>query len=140
MATKVRQLRVPEGLVREIGQEAERRGQEWAETATEILEEAIRIRRVPGIIFTDGAAGRRATIAGSGLDVWEVIRTWKEDVDRDYDELRKVYNWLLEPQLKAALKYYELYPEEIDERHRVEESWTPERLYAEHPFARPPWL
>ncbi len=66
----------------------------------------------------------------------EIVRTWLNDVDRNYSELRMVYHWLTKPQLWAALAYYELYPKDIDERLRVEESWTPERVYRELPFAR----
>ncbi|MBA2668811.1 MAG: hypothetical protein H0U67_00390 [Gemmatimonadetes bacterium] len=37
----------------------------------------------------------------------------------------------------AALHYYSLYPhpQEVDERLSVEESWTPERVRRELPFA-----
>ncbi len=135
---KARGLRVPEGLEREIERETKRRGTSWSATAIELLDEAVRMRRVPGVVFTQGPAGRRATVAGSGLDVWEIVRTWHQDVDRDYLELRKVYAWLTEPQLRAALTYYELYADEIDQRLDLEESWTPERVSRDLPFARTP--
>jgi len=38
-------------------------------------------------------------------------------------------------QLRAALTYYALYKDEIDKRLSIEETWTPERLHHELPFA-----
>ncbi len=94
------------------------------------------MRRVPGIVFMDGPVGRRASIAGTGLDVWEVIATFKS-VGEDRERLAASYGWLSDRQLSAALAYYDLYPQEIDERIEEEESWTPERVYAEFPYLRP---
>src|SRR5215210_6658141 len=94
------------------------------------------MHRVPGIVFMDGPAGRRASIAGTGLDVWEVIATFKSVV-KDRRRLGASYEWLSDRQLSAALAYYELYPEEIDTRIEEEEYWTPERLYGEFPFLEP---
>ena len=112
------------------------RGKSWSAMTTELLEEAIRMRRIPGIAFADGPAGRRAVVGGSGLDVWEVVATWKA-VDKNHDRLRQSYHWLTEVQLRAALAYYEVYPEEIDARLEREAQWTPERVRREFPFARP---
>lgn len=132
-----RGVRLPQGLQAEIEREMERRGvKEWSSMVADLLEEAIRARRAPGIVFVDGATGRRPMVAGSGLEVWEVIQTWGE-VGKDYDRLRAAYDWLTEPQLRAALSYYELYPAEVDVRLTRESELTPERVAAEHPFARP---
>jgi uncharacterized protein (DUF433 family) len=87
-------------------------------------------------VFMDGPVGRRASIAGTGLDVWEVIATFKS-VGEDGERLEDSYGWLSDRQLSAALAYYGLYPEEIDARIEEEEYWTPEKLYAEFPYLRP---
>lgn len=94
------------------------------------------MRRAPGVVFMDGPSGRHAVIAGTGLDVWEVISQFRE-VGENFEELKGCYPWLSEVQLRAALNYYDLYPEEIDDRIEREESWAPERTWAEHPFTRP---
>jgi len=133
--SSVRQLPIPEDLEREIDLETARRGASWSEIAVELLDEAIRMRRVPGIMFVDGPAGRRAAVVGTGLDVWEIIGTFKE-VDQDLVRLRRAYDWLTEPQLQSALRYYELYPEKIDDRLVREASWTLDRVRAELPFTR----
>ncbi len=132
--TKTRGIRVSLDLDREISREAQARGTSWSAMSQTLLAEAIRMRRAPGVIFVDGPAGRRAVVAGTGLDVWEVIATWKRCED-DYEALRQSYDWLTEPQLRAALGYYELYPEDIEARLERERSWTPDRLRRELPFS-----
>lgn len=134
MTTKARGLRVSEELEREITREAEVRGKSWSATTTELLQEAVRMRRAPGILFTSGPGGRRAVVAGTGLDVWEVIATWRQ-TGEDFAALQESYPWLTEAQLRAALGYHRLYPEEIEQRLRREEEWTPERVRRELPFA-----
>ena len=103
---------------------------------TELLDEAIRMRRAPGVLFVDGPTGRRAVLAGTALEVWEVVATWRE-IDEDAGELARSYPWLSEMQLRAALGYYRLYPDEIDARLEREAAWTPERVRRELPFAIP---
>ena len=44
----------------------------------------MRMRSAPGVLFADGPAGRRAVIAGTGLDVWEVIAAWRA-ADEDFE-------------------------------------------------------
>lgn len=136
MATKARGLRLPEELEEEIGREMRLRGTGFTEVAISLLREAVRMRRVPGVVFIDGPTGRRAAIAGTGIDVWEVVAQFRE-VGEDPGELKACYPWLTEAQLSSALAYYELYPEEIDARIERENYWTPERLWREHPFMRP---
>lgn len=133
MASRARGIRLSEGLEREIERDAQLRGQSFTSTTSEMLAEAVRMRRVPGVVFTDGPAGRRATVAGTGLDVWEVIATWK-NVGEQWGALRESYDWLTDFQLRSAVAYYKIYPEEIDARLAVEERWTPERVDGELPF------
>ena len=132
-----RGVRVPAELQDQIEREMERRDVgEWSTMVVELLREAIRARRAPGIVFVDGATGRRPVVAGSGLEVWEVVATWKE-VGRNYDRLRSAYDWLSEPQLRAALSYYELYGREVDARLERESRLTAERVQNELPFTKP---
>ncbi len=80
-----------------------------------LLEEVRKMRRVPGIIFADDTAGRVPRIAGTGLEVWEIISTYQA-VDRSWDRLTASFDWLNTDQLRAAVAYYEAYPEEIETR------------------------
>lgn len=136
MAAKARGIRLPEQLEAEIEREMSLQGAGFTEVAVSLLREALRMRRVPGVVFMDGATGRRAVVAGTGLDVWEVVGQFRE-VGGDFDELKACYPWLTGGQLSAALDYYAAYREEIDARLEREERWTPEGLWREHPFMRP---
>ena len=96
----------------------------------------LKMRRIPGIVFGDSRRGRIARLAGTGLAVYEVVRTLRE-VDNDPARLRTAYHWLTEPQLRSALAYAEAYPEEIEERLNDDADWTPEKLWQTYPFMRP---
>jgi uncharacterized protein (DUF433 family) len=134
--TRARGIRIADELAREISREAEARGVSWSAMITVLLTEALKMRRVPGIVMVDGPTGRRAVVAGSGLDVWEIIATW-QTCGEDERQLAQNYPWLTPPQLRAALTYYALYPDEIEARLAREHQWTPERVRRELPFAVP---
>lgn len=137
MSGRARGIRIPEELEHDIEREAEERGKSWSATTTELLTEAVRMRRAPGIAFADGPAGRRAVVAGSGIDVWEIVSAWKADGE-SYALLRENYPWLTDMQLRSALAYYRLYPAEIDARLERERYWTAERVREEMPYLTPP--
>jgi uncharacterized protein (DUF433 family) len=134
LPTKTRGIRISEKLDREIERLADDNGKSWSAATAELLEEAIRMRRAPGIGFADGPSGRRAVIAGTGIDVWEAIAVWQE-CENDYDELKRNFDWLTDVQIRAALSYYSLYREEIDRRLERERQWTEDRVAREFPFS-----
>lgn len=134
--TRPKGIRVPDELDAAIREEMARRGvSEWSGVVVELIDEALRMRRAPGVVFVDGPTGRRPVIAGTGLEVWEVVGTWNE-VGRDYRRLRAAYEWLTEPQLRAALSYYEAYPREVDERLVREGALTIDELQQSFPFTK----
>jgi len=114
-------------LARELARRASR---PLSSVVSELAEEALRVRRHPGVTFAGPQGDRRARIEGTGLDVWEVIvvhRANREDIERT----RQVLEHLTLRQVEAALRYYREYPQEIDaliaENERSREEW--ERLY-----------
>lgn len=90
------------------------------------------MRRCPGIMFAEGPGGRRARLVGTGLDVWEVVAVFRS-LQSNFDRLRQAYHWLSESQLRAALAFYEAYPEEIDRRMAINERWSPDDLRRDYP-------
>lgn len=86
------------------------------ESLQEHAEEAIKMREHPDIYFMNGATGRRARVRG-GIDVWEIIEPYFLE-GKDWEILRASYPDIPEAALRAALRYYEAYPEEIEERIR----------------------
>ena len=133
MAMIQKSLRIPEKILKEIEQIAQETQKDFSSVANVLLEEAVRIHRCPGIVFTEGVRGRRARVAGTGIEVWEIIATY-QGVGKSLDRLGKAYHWLTDQQLKSAIGYYKAYPEEIDRLIAENESWTPERIQKRHPF------
>lgn len=87
----------------------------------------------PLITFRSGAAGRRAALAGTRLDVWQVIDTLRasDGVPAGAAE----YLEIPETSVRAAARYYAAYQDEIDDftaraheiAEREEELWRGEQ-------------
>lgn len=90
-------------------------------TAAGLRSEAEKQRRMPGIVFANGPAGRRARIAGTGIEVFQIVKTYRA-VGEDREKLAEVYHWLAREQLDAALAYAAAFPEEIDARLKQEQA------------------
>ncbi len=133
MPATQKSLRIQNEIVKDIEEIARDTKRDFTTVTNELLEEAIRAHRCPGIVFTEGTSGKRARIAGSGIEVWEVIATFK-GVDNKIDRLTKAYDWLTVQQLKSAIGYYELYKDEIDSLIKENESWTKEKISKKYPF------
>lgn len=131
MGTLTKSLRIPREILEEI--ETHFRGRDFSSAANELLSEALKMRRCPGIIFADGPTGRRARISGTGVDVWEIVAAY-ESVGRTWKRLAEAYHWLSETQLRAALAFYECYSQEIDARIRANQAWNPEAVRQRYPF------
>ncbi len=133
MPTVQKSIRIQEKTFKEIEQIASESGKEFSAVANELLEEAVKMQRCPGIIFSEGMTGRRARIAGTGIEVWEVIATYKS-VNKDLGRLHKAYHWLTEQQLMSAIGYYRAYPQEIEHLIKQNEELTKEHVHERHPF------
>jgi len=120
-------IRLPEETMKEIEQMVKETGEDFSTITKDLLAEAIKMRRCPGILFAEGTRGRRARVAGTGMEVWEIIATYRS-VKQDLKRLKKAYHWLTQEQLRAALSYYEVYPREIDQQIDHNERWTAERI------------
>ncbi|MBI4494891.1 MAG: hypothetical protein HY690_19120 [Chloroflexi bacterium] len=86
----------------------------FAEMLRVLTEEAVKMREFPDIVFTNGPTGRRATFR-DGLDVWEIIEPYLL-AGKDWSALRQSYPEVDEGKLRAAVRYYESYPDEIEAR------------------------
>ena len=126
-------LRIPLDTVNEIERIVRESGRDFSSITKDLLAEAIKMRRCPGIVFTDGVVGRKARVAGTGQDVWEIIATYKS-VNIDIERLKKAYHWLTEQQLRSAIGYYNAYRDEIEQQIERNESWTRETISKHYPF------
>jgi len=113
MASATKTLRLRDSLRSEIDGIARRSRRSFSEVTQDLIEEALKMRKCPGIYFADEPGGREAKIAGTGLGVWEVMTVYKA-VSQDTEALRKRLSWLNDAQVQAALLYYRECAEEID--------------------------
>lgn len=133
MPTVQKSLRLSDTVVQEINEIAKNAKKDFTAVTNDLLEEAIRAHRCPGIVFSEGVSGRRARIAGTGIEVWEVSSTFL-NVEKSLKRLKQSYAWLTEQQIKAAVGYYTAYPDEIDSLITENEAWTPETIKRKYPF------
>ena len=133
MTTVQKSIRLPEEAVKEIEALGSGTGRDFSTVARDLLFEAVKMRRCPGITFADGPTGRRAKIAGTGIDIWEFIATFK-GLGENYDKLKESYHWLSDQQIRSALSYYALYPDEIEEKITRNEDITQEQVIKRFPF------
>jgi uncharacterized protein (DUF433 family) len=135
-ATLQKSLRVPRETAQAVEELADASGRDFSATANELLTEAIKSRRCPGVVFADGPSGRRARVAGTGLEVWEIIATHRS-VNGSLKRLRRAYHWLTDAQLRAALGYYAAYRNEIDAQIDRNARWSRAELSRRHPSLMP---
>lgn len=111
MSVRFREARIMERLKTE----AEAHDRSASALAEELIDEGLRQRRHPLIVFRDGASGRRAALVG-GPDVWEVIAgTVGGDVParKRVERAIEVVS-LRREQVDAALGYYAEFTDEVD--------------------------
>jgi uncharacterized protein (DUF433 family) len=137
MATVQKSIRLPEEAVKEIEALASVTGRDFSGVARDLLIDAVKMRRCPGVTFADGPTGKRAKIAGTGIDIWEFIATFK-GLGENYNKLKEAYHWLSDQQIRSALSYYALYPSEIDEKITYNENITQDQVIKRFPFLAKP--
>jgi uncharacterized protein (DUF433 family) len=76
------------------------------------LSEGLRRDRHPLIVFREGAAGRREALAGTRLDVAQVIGTLR-GADNSAETTAE-YLAIPEPWVMACVRYYAEYQDEVD--------------------------
>ena len=72
-------LRLAPGVRQRLSEWARRAGIQERTLAQRYVEEGLRHDAHPLIQFLDGPSGRRASLLGRGLDVWEVIATIRDN-------------------------------------------------------------
>jgi hypothetical protein len=99
----------------DLKSEAASRNRSATSLAEELIDEGLRMRRHPLVVFRDGVSGRRAALMG-GPDVWEIIGGLiggDIPTSKRVDRATQVFG--LRPELvDAALAYYADYTDEID--------------------------
>ena len=105
-------LRLAQGLRLRLAERARRAGLAERTLAQRYIEEGLRHDAHPLIQFTDGPSGRRASLVGRGLDVWEVIATVRDN-DGSMAEAA-AYLEIPAGLVEAAVAYYGEHRGEVD--------------------------
>src|SRR6266536_2906385 len=104
-------------------------GESKARVAERLIDEGLQIEEFPGIVFRTGPTGRRAGVAG-GPDVWEIVRDLKSAAQAgasDPIEAVSRASGLDRSKVELAASYYAAYPDDIDDRIRLNDE-AAERL------------
>lgn len=96
--------------------EAESRA-ESTSSESSLLDEGLKTREFPGVVYRPGPTGRRAGLVG-GPDVWEVIRDLRGWSGRGMERIERLAEELELPvsMVSLAADFYSSFPEEIDAR------------------------
>lgn len=85
-----------------------------------LVDEGLRMREHPAIVFRDGPTGRRAALA-AGSDVWEVVRSLRnvKVAEPDVSEIDRISlvasnAGLTVGQVRGAIDYYVAYPDDVE--------------------------
>jgi len=105
-------MRLRPGVSERLAIQAQRAGLAPRTLAQRYVDESLRREDHPLVRFADGPSGRRAALVGSGLDVWEVIATVREN-DNNPEETA-AYLEIAPGLVQAAIAYYGEYRDEID--------------------------
>jgi uncharacterized protein (DUF433 family) len=105
-------LRLAAGMRQRLSERARRVHLPERTLAQRYVEEGLRHDAHPLIHFLDGPSGRRASLVGRGLDVWEVIATVRDN-DGSIAESAE-YLQIPAGLVEAAVAYYGEYRDEID--------------------------
>lgn len=105
-------LRLAMGVKERVGQRARRVGLPERTLVQRYVEEGLRHDAHPLVHFLDGPSGRRASLVGRGLDVWEVVATIADN-DGSLTEAA-VYLGVPAGLVEAAAAYHADHREEID--------------------------
>lgn len=93
------------------------------------------VHPVEGVLYEP--LSRRAHVLGTGLEVFEIIRTWMA-VEEDWEGLTDAYHWLTGDQLRAALHFYRKNAALVDARLAREQAARVEDVWERNPKSRPP--
>ncbi|MDQ3647123.1 MAG: hypothetical protein M3433_00790 [Actinomycetota bacterium] len=118
-ALKPFSLRLRRGTHAELEAHGRARGESKSRVAERLIEEGLRMAAHPEIVFRDGPAGRRASLAG-GPDVWELIAAMRDSGLQGEAAVTSMTEWgaLTVGQVRAAVRYYGEFTAEVDERIR----------------------
>ena len=115
-------FRLQTELLERLDAEAATSGMSITALVSVVLDEGLKVRRFPGIVYRDGPAGRRAGLV-SGPDVWELIRAVRAAKGKGSQRIRQVAEerGLTIAEVSRAVDFYTAFPDEVDLRIAADE-------------------
>ena len=123
--SQVVSLRLPDETAERLKINARRTGRSVNEAAARSIEEWLRQEEFADIEFRNFNGERHACLKGA-LPIWQFIMVAKNH-DMDVDRTAAYFRFPI-PRVKAALHYYEAYPQEIDQTIADNDAMTFDRL------------
>jgi uncharacterized protein (DUF433 family) len=126
-------VRVATSIFEELGRRALESAESRNALAERYIAEGVRTDEHPDIVFREGALGRRATVAGTRLAVWQVMQTVRDHGNSV--DAAAAYLSLPVAKVRAAVSYYAAYRSEVDDTaeretaaaERAEAAWRAEQ-------------
>ena len=115
-------FRLDDGLLERLESESRAASVTVTALVSSLLDEGLKTRRFPGVVYRSGPTGRRAALVG-GPDVWEVIRdlrTWPGTGTGRVASLAQQLG-LSVGLVSLATDFYCAFPDEIDARIKADE-------------------
>ena len=112
-------FRFPQSTIGRLEQRAKESGSNKTMLVQRYVEEGLRMDDHPMISFQGSAAGRRAMLAGSRLDVAQVVATVKNSGNSVAEAAD--YLDLPEAKVQACIRYYAEFKDEIDAWTKIQE-------------------
>lgn len=108
-------FRLPEDLLDRLEAESRSARTSVTQLVSVLLDEGLKTRRFPGVVYRTGPAGRRAALLG-GPDVWEVVRDLAHAPGRGMERVENLATetGLPAPSVLLAADFYAAFPEEVD--------------------------
>ena len=110
-------FRLDHGLLERLDAESRVASTSVTSLVSSLLDEGLKVRQFPGVVYRPGPTGRRAALVG-GPDVWEVIRDVRSGPGRGAERVERLAEDLGLPSglVRLATEFYCAFPEEIDAR------------------------
>jgi hypothetical protein len=109
--------RLDDDLKRRLAERAAAEGVTETALVSRVLDEALKTAPHPGIVYRDGATGRRAALGG-GPDVWEVVVAVRHAPGEGDAKIAGAAEQMSLPErhIRAAVNFAAAYPEEVEQR------------------------
>jgi hypothetical protein len=109
--------RLDDDLKRRLAERATAEGVTETALVTRVLDEGLKTAPHPGIVYRDGASGRRAALAG-GPDLWEVVLAVRHAPGQGDTKIAGAADQIGLPErlIRAAVNFAAAHADEIQQR------------------------